>query len=808
MWTFLVRFILRNRLGILIGIVLITGFMTYFATKVSLSYEMGQLLPASDSINIKYNQFKKQFGEDGSVIVIGVKDPRLFELDFFRDWVELSNEIQKIDGIEAVVSIGRLYELSRNESTHKFDFKPLIQDSLKTQADLDSLRKRITSLPLYKGLIYNEGSNSTLMTITLNKSKLFNKNRVALVDEITTKAEVFGQKYQTKVYHSGLPFIRTMISLKVQHELKLFVILALIIASLALFFFFRSFKAVIFPMLIVLISIIWALGFIALFNYKITMLTGIIPPLMIIIVVENCIFLLNKYHYEYRAHGNKVLALSRIVKRVGYATMMTNLATAVGFASFIYTQNRLLVEFGIIASINIMVIFILTLFLIPIFFSYLDPPKERHIKHLDNSFTTKVLNRIVRTVQTKRNTVYIIAVCVVIVGIFGVSRLKSSATVVDDLPRNDRIYTDLQFFEKEFKGTIPFEIVIDTKKKKGVLQLSTIQKIDRLQDSLKKFPFFSNPLSIAEVVKSAKQAYYNGDTSMYSLPNNQEKGFILSYVPSMKSGKRTIINSFVDTNLQHTRISVQMANVNTETIQKTRDELQPVIDSIFNPAKYNVEMTGTSLVFLAGTKYMTNHLVTSLILALVTIAFLLALLLNSTKMVIISLIPNILPQILTAALMGFLGIAITPSTIIIFSIALGISVDNSIQYLSRYRFQLHITNWNIKESVISAIRETGYSMIYSSTVLFLGFAIFSLSSFGGIQAMGFLISFTLLLAMLSNLFLLPSMLLTLDKWSTTKDFDEPFLEILEEEEDINETGQIENNVDIESSEKQTLNQGK
>ena len=572
-----------------------------------------------------------------------------------------------------------------------------------------------------------------------------------------------------------------MISLKVQHELILFVILALLVASLVLFFFFRSIKAVIFPMLIVFVGLIWAMGLLSIFGYKITILTGIIPPLMIIIVVENCIFLLNKYHYEYRSHGNKVKALSRIVQRVGYATLMTNLATATGFASFIETRNKLLVEFGIVSSINIMVIFILTLFLIPIFFSYLDPPTEKHTKHLDNKYTLGLLNKIVFTVQYKRPIIYTVTIISVLIGLVGISKLRSSGSVVDDIPKKDPLYVDLMFFEKEFKGILPFEIVIDTQKKKGVMQLSTIQRIDRLQDTIMTFPEFSKPLSIAEVVKTAKQAYYNGDPEMYSLPNNQEKGFILSYVPGMKNKKRTLINSFVDSNLQVTRISVQMANISTNDIQRIKNELRPKIDSIFPAEKFKVEMTGTTVVYLAGTNYLVKNLITSLILAVITIALLLALLLNSAKMVTLSLIPNLLPQLLTAAMMGYLGIAIKPSTILIFSIALGISVDNAIQYLSRYRLQLRLTNWDIKASVVGALRETGYSMIYSSTVLFLGFAMFSLSSFGGTQAMGFLISFTLLIAMLSNLFLLPAMLLSLDRWITTRDFKEPLLEILEEE---------------------------
>jgi predicted RND superfamily exporter protein len=781
MWSVLVRFILRNRLGILIAIGIITVFMGMMATRVEMSYEMANMLPKTDSTYIKYEQFKKTFGQDGSVLFLGIEDPRLFELEFFNKWDDLAVKLRGLEGIEEVVSIGRIYTLSRNDSTHKFDFKPVMNRKPATQQELDELKKNIFKLPFYEGFIYNPETKATMMGITLSKNLINNKSRVSLVHKIKETVDSFGKENKVTVHFSGLPYIRTLLSQKIQYELKIFVLLALFVASVVLFFFFRSFKAVVFPMFIVVIALIWAMGIMGIFGYKITILTGIIPPLMIIIVVENCIFLLNKYHYEYRSHRNKVKSLSRIVQRVGYATLMTNLATATGFASFIETRNKMLVEFGLVSSINIMVVFLLTLFLIPIFFSYLDPPKQRHTKHLENRYTLSILEKVIYLVQNKRKQVYFVSAIVVVLAIVGISKLKTSGNVVDDIPHKDPLYVDLMFFEKQFKGILPFEISIDTKKKKGVLQLSTIQKISDLQDSLAEYPQFSKPLSVAEVVKFAKQAYYNGNDSMYSIPNNQEKGFILSYVPIGKSNKRTVINSFVDTNFQTTRISVQMANIGTNEIQKIKDELKPTIDSLFPQEKFKVDMTGTSVVFLQGTNYLVKNLITSLVLAIITIALLLALLLNSAKMVIISLIPNLLPQLLTAALMGYLGIFIKPSTIIIFSIALGISVDNAIQYLSRYRLQLHLNNWNIHDSVIAALRETGYSMIYSSTVLFLGFAMFSLSSFGGTQALGYLISFTLLIAVFSNLFLLPSLLLSLDKFITTKDFDEPLLDILEEE---------------------------
>jgi len=791
MWNFLVRFILRNRLGNLIAILVITAFMGFMATKVHLSYEMAQMLPETDSTSIIYNHFKETFGQDGAVLFIGIKDDKLFSLNEFNDWYDLTTRLRAVDGVQEVLSIGKLYTLVKNDSTRKFDFKPVFEQKPQTQAELDSLKKRIYELPFYDGLIINKETNATLMMLTLDKDRLNNKSRIALISDIEDEVAQFSNKHNIEVHFSGMPYIRTKTMKMVKDELLLFMILSMVIASLALFLFFRSFKAVMFPMLIVLISVVWVMGTLGIMGYEITILTGIIPPLLVIIGVENCIFLLNKYHHEYREHGNKVKALARVVVRTGNATFLTNLTTAVGFAAFIITGNKLLVEFGVVAAINIMGVFLLSIFLIPILYSYLDPPQLRHIKHLDNKHTTSIISYIVNLVENHRKAIYITTTVGVVLAVIGVSKLKTTGNVVDDIPHNHSLYKDLLFFEHEFKGILPFEITIDTRKPRGVMQMSTIQKISDLQDTLAKYPEFSKPLSVAELVKYSKQAFYNGDPAMYSIPNSQERNFILQYLPSLKSNKRTILNSFLDTSLSKTRISVQMANIGTRDIQRIRDELRPAIDSIFPPAKYKVDLTGTSIVFLKGTDYLVHNLIASLILAVIAIGVLLGLLFNSFKMVAVSLVPNLLPQLMTAALMGFLVISIKPSTILIFSIALGISVDNAIHFLSRYRLALKHNNWNIRSAVFSALRETGFSMIYSSIVLFFGFSIFTLSTFGGTQSMGFLISFTLLIALFSNLLLLPSLLLSLDKWITTRTFEEPLIELFDEDDDSDANGDIE-----------------
>ncbi len=784
MWTYLVRFILRNRVWNLIGILLVTLLLGYKARDLKISYDFANMLPASDSTLIRYQQFKKTFGQDGSIFFIGMKDEKIYNLVEFNAWRDLIGTLKNIDGVQEIVSFANLYKLAKNDSSRKFDFQPIVNKKPETQHELDSLIEKIYSYPFYDNLLYNKSSNANIMAITLSHDKLNNKKRIFLVNEIKARTEEFSKQYGINFYYSGLPYIRTVTLKKVQTELRLFILLAMLIASIALFIFFRSVKAVLFPMFIVTISIVWSMGILVLLGYKITLLTGIIPPLVIIIGVENCIFLLNKFHHEFRSHGNKIKALSRVVQRVGNATFLTNLTTATGFAAFIVTRNQALVEFGIVASISIMIVFFLTLFLIPIFYSYLSPPKERHIRHLDNRLTVKLLDKIIFLVQNRRNAIYLTTLVVILVGIAGIFQLKTTGNLVDDISHSDPLYKDLMFFESEFNGILPFEISIDTRKPKGAFRLSTIRKINQLQDSLRKYPEFSKPLSIADVVKFAKQAFYNNKSSYYSLPNSQEKNFILSYVPNMGSGKKTILNSFIDTNQQVTRITVQIANVGTKEIKWIKQDLKPIIDDIFPPNRFDVEITGTSVVFLKGTEYLVRSLLISLILAIIVIGILMALLFTSFQMVGVSIITNLLPQILTAALMGFLLISIKPSTILIFSIALGISVDNTIHFLSRYRMELKTNNWNIKLSVISALKETGFSMIYSSIVLFFGFAIFTLSTFGGTKSMGFLISFTLLIAVLSNLLVLPSLLLSLDRRVTTKSFKEPLLILLDEEEDI------------------------
>ncbi len=588
-----------------------------------------------------------------------------------------------------------------------------------------------------------------------------------------------------------MPYIRSVMMQKTKAELFLFIFLSIIVAAIILYLFFRSFKVVLSSLIVVAVSIIFTLGLINLLGFKLTILTGVLPSLIVVIAIENCIYILNKYHWEYRLHGNKIRALSRVIQRIGPASLMVNTATAAGFGAFILVSNQLLREFGIVAAISIFIEYILCILMLPIIFSYMDPPGEKHLSHLNNKFFSKILEKIIYLIEFKRPAIFITAGVLTFIGIVGTLNLQTSGKVVDDISAKDPLSMDLKYFENNFGGVMPFEIWVDAKKPKGAFRYRTIEKIDELQVEVLKHKEFSKPLSVAELSKFARQAFFNGDQEMYSMPNSQESNFVFSYLPRKAGRQQGLLNSFIDSTQQHTRLSFQMADVGTNEMNRLLQDIRPKVEEIFPADKFDVKITGNSVVFTRGTEFLIKHLLQSVLIAIGFISLLMVLMFSSFRMIIISMVPNIIPLIITAAIMGIAGIPVKPSTIIVFGIALGISVDNAIQYLSRYRHELKLNDNNIKLSAINALREAGFSMLYTSIVLVLGFSVFMVSSFGGTQALGLLVSSTLFVAMFFNMMVLPSFLLVVDKFAVTKAFaSEPLIEVYDGDDEHDEENDV------------------
>lgn len=789
-WAKTARIILRNRILILLLIAGVTVFLGMQWQNMRFSNSSANLLPDDHPVNIEYQSFLEQFGEEGNAIVFAIRDTALFTVENLNRWNKLSKQLVAFPEIDFVLSLENLQELKKDSTSQEFVLRPLIQSELKSKAEIDSLTHHLfNDLPFYDKLLFNKESGTMRTIANLDKDIVNTTVRKDFIlQDLNRSIESFEEETGLDVRISGMPYIRTMNSQNIIDEIGKFILAALGVTSLLFFFFFRSFRATLISMGVVIIGVMWAFGTLGLLQYEITVLTALIPPLIIVIGIPNCIFLINKYQQEVKKHGNQALSLQRVISKIGNATLMTNVTTASGFATFIVTDSKLLKEFGIVASINIIGIFILSLLIIPIVYSFLSLPKTRHLKHLNKKWIDAFVNKMEYIVRERRITVYIASIALLVVSIIGMYQIEISGSPIEDMPKNEQFFKDIRFFEEEFDGIMPVEIVVDTKQPKGVLKPATLKRIDELSTVIEEIPELSKPISVVNLVKYSKQAFYNGIPKYYQLPTSQESNFIMS-MASKSQGESNLLKNFVDSTGQTARITTFIQDVKTDRMEQIEAKLQDHIDKLFPSDRFTVYMTGSALIFLKGTKYLVTNLVISLALAIGLIALFMAYLFRSYRMILISLIPNLLPLIITAGVMGFVGVPIKPSTILVFSIAFGISVDDTIHFLAKYRQELMANKWRIQKSVYAALRETGVSMFYTSIVLFFGFSVFTISSFGGTVALGALVSATLLFAMLANLILLPSLLLSLEKSIANKQvLKEPQIDILPKDE-INSTSQ-------------------
>ena len=458
---------------------------------------------------------------------------------------------------------------------------------------------------------------------------------------------------------------------------------------------------------------------------------------------------------------------------MGVVTLFCNITAAIGFAVFAFTSSAILKEFGVVAGTSIMLIFFISFILLPAVLSYLPPPKAAQTKYLDNKWVINFLLMIERWVMNHKKTVYIITSLVLIVSVAGIFRLKTVAFIVDDLPKTDKLYTDLTFFEKNFKGVMPLEIVVDTKRRNGLTgtrALTVFDKIDTLSQYIANQPNMNRPLSIAEGLKFAKQAFYDGDSANYQMPNMFDGAFVGEYLRPAKNDSNSnknslskMLTSFMDSSRQSTRVSVNMADVGTLKLPEMLAGIEKRATELFDTAQYNVKLTGTSITFLEGSRFIINGLKESIFWAFLLISLCMLYLFKSFRILVCSLIPNLIPLVITAGVMGWVGVPLKPSTVLVFSVALGIAIDITIRFLVNYKQELPQHNNDVMATVASTIRHTGLSIVYTSMVLIAGFIIFCFSSFGGTIALGWLTSITLLVATLTNLILLPVLLLVMGK---------------------------------------------
>jgi predicted RND superfamily exporter protein len=862
MWNKLANIILRNRFLILGVHALLTVLFGYFTiTGLKIDNKYGNLLPENTETQQTYLKFKEMFGEDGSALVIGIQNDSLFTEEKFKKWKELGDSILQMGGVNSVVSEAKIFTLRNDKNNEQFIAKPIFSDITFKEKSIDSIRKEVRNNPLYKNMLYNDSNNVSLMMVSIDEKYLQDRNKQKVVMHIEELASTY-EKVFGKVHFAGLPHMRVLIGKRVMAEMYIFVALSIAVSSLIMYFFFRSIRITMICNIVVLVTVVWAMGTIGMLGYNISIMMALIPPLMIVIGIPNCIYLYNKYHQEFRQHKNKAKALSRTIRKTGTAMWLTNVTTALGFVTFCFTSSSKFFEFGVISTLNIMLCYVVSITLVPIFASFSKNPPEKHLRHLDRKMAVGLLEWLVELTAKRRKLIYLITILITVGGGSGIVFMKVTGNLTGDLPSDDPILKDIQFMESNFGGAVPFEVMIHYKEKGRLFSKNTLERVEQVQQSFSDDTLFAKSLSIVDFVKVVNMSYYNNDPERYTLISKRDMLRLKKYVDNFSVSNNNSafsLKELVDTSHCILRIRTQMKDIGSYEVSDEVMLVQNRIDSIMNPDKkdierlfakvekgkkmyidsildnynavynsltavlsngnsdkqlafdsdpelvkkyynkpnfkkqlrkaidneyYDVQLTGTSVVASVGTQYLVDNLLSSIIFAVLSIAALMAVLFYSFRMVVVSMIPNLIPMIVTAGIMGWFGIPLKPSTLLIFSIALGITVDNTIHFLAHYRHELKLKKWDLKDCIAISIRETGLSIIYTSVILFFGFIVFIFSDFGGTQALGYLSAITYFVALFTNLILLPSLLLSYERRLTTKSFEEPLFEIYDEESDI------------------------
>ena len=381
--------------------------MLYQAGGVQLYYGLPKMLPDDDPTVKVYEEFRERFREESTVFVIGIEKDLFHDVELFNKWYELGRSVSRIDGVDTVLSIGSAFNIVKDTVEKRFKITPLVHGPVADQEALSKLQQEYEHLPFYKDLLYNSENNFSLMAISMQNDRFNSTDRTEFFGTILEQVQSFESDNNLEIKYSGMPYIREMMTALIKQELRLFIILTLLITIIILFIFFRSIKPVLIAMVVVGLGVIWSLGMLNTLGYEISILTSLIPPLIIVIGIPNCIYLINKFHSELKLHGNKAKAHVRVVSKIGKATFMTNATTAVGFLTFTFTESVILVEFGIVAFLSIMSLFLLSMLVITISFSFMAPPKDSFTDHLEKNWITNLINWFIKTVTYNRKQVYI-----------------------------------------------------------------------------------------------------------------------------------------------------------------------------------------------------------------------------------------------------------------------------------------------------------------------------------------------------------------------------------------------------------------
>ena len=730
------------RFLIVISLITIFSIIQLFFLKFDFTIE--NLFPENDQEVEQYYSFRDEFGREDNIISLTYNCDDPFLLKNYLENKKITQNLSKINGISNILSISNLgIELNISETN--------LPDENLTQKQLDEIRNYIFKYSIFTNNLISEDGTITSIILEVDESFNDHPGRLKIMKDIENIIDNSNWDW----YETGIPVLRTKyVQYMIGDFIKFFPPVTIILL-LVLYIMFKSMKIVLLPILTVFISVIWILGLMSLFDFSINIITYIVPTLVMIVGVADSVHILIKYNQDIKISNNTKISIKKTIQGIGNAILLTSLTTSIGFLSLLSTNIVMIKEFGFLVAIGVLIAFLVSIFLIPPLLILMDNTYPLKTKSSKKGIRYYILKQIVEVNKNHHLIILIISSIFIALFIYFASKVESNSALLDDLSSGNELFDDMKFTEENMGAVFPFEVIITAKDEKnnfienGIANSRIIVFVDKIQKKINSIPEIRKTISVVDYLDIIHDNF-NEEFEEKSYLNDE---LIFQYFVLNED----IFQNLINFEYSKTRISARIKDINSTRAKEIVKEINEWKSENI-PDDIQISLTGTTLMALKVNDYLVNNLIISFLIAFGVIFVSMGFLFKSLKLAIFSMIPNLIPILFMAAIMGIFDIKLRPTTAMTFAIAFGIAVDDTIHYMVRFRQELSMNNGNFIEANSETIFSTGNAIISTSLILGCGFLVMVSSNFLPSRDFGFLSAITMFGAIIGDLFFLPTML--------------------------------------------------
>lgn len=738
---------------VLLVITLISSFFIYTVQNIGFDYDFEAFFAEDDPSTEFLKEHRNRFETDNDFIFISLENENgVFDQPFLRRVKTFTEALAEDTLIESVQSLTNMEDFIKTPFSPVVLSRPYLNIEEPEKYKKDSIR--IFERPEIAGLFIRQDANA-LMVFAKHRAYLSKANSDLLKEGIDKllKEHHFENDYKYAGRAIGMGFYIDAM----QFETVFFILLSFGLIIIFLIVSFKSVWGVLIPLAIVSTSMLWIVGFMASIDQPINLVLTVLPSIIFVVAMSDVIHLVTKYFDELRLGKSQIEAVKIAYKEIGFATLLTSITTAIGFLTLLTVGMQPVKDFGIFTAIGVMIAFFLAYTMLPALLVLIKPPKKVLKKTFTKNMWYPILHKSFVWLLSKYKSIAVAFVIVLGVSITGTFMVESNYFLLEDLKEDSELRQDYDYFDKEFLGLRPFELAIalnDTSK--SIYDYEVLVELNKLDSFLVADYGLKQVASIVQVLKISNRTENGGRVKYYKFPNRRETKSFLKQIK--RFDKTGMLQLFVDSTEQHARFSSTLGDVGMYEIDDRNERLLAFWNAEIDTSLVSYQLTGTGHLLDRNMSSLSKNLTKGLLLAILIVSLIMGILYRSLKIVLIALVPNVLPLIMLAAILGYLGIQLKVSTAIIFTISFGIAVDDTIHFMSKLKLELN-KGKNFLYALKRTYLSTGRAIILTTLILCSGFLLLMFSDFLGTFYIGLLISCTLFFALLADLFFLPVLLL-------------------------------------------------